>query len=338
MDEKTKETEQENPVDTGAETSAEVEVAGKVAEPSAEVMPAKADFGATSGIPEGGAPMKNNKRLINALIRVGCALIVAAILITVTKLSIFDLIKRPAETDAAQNEEMGSFVKQDVTLLLGDLSDQGLSKNYMLAVSYDKIIVVHFTNRYLANATAIENDTLKFINGEITTYDKYVTVEGTIEKQSEDLSGKLYEWFDANRSWMQEKGVIYETNDAAIYLSDAVLTVDAVNSMSETLVWILTVLAALLLLYIIVELVLMACGVYLKEPKKKKAMSGTAEADHDEREDSGNDVQETAENSEETDEKLCEDADECIKDDEKPENNGSSEETSEEKTEIQEDK
>lgn len=333
MDEKTKETEQENPLDTGVETSAE-----EVTETSAEEQPEEVDVSSVQVEPEGGAPVKKNKRLRNALIRVGCALIAAAILLAVTKFSILDLKKGATKTDSAQKEEIGSFVKQDVYLLLGDLSDQGLSGNYMMAAIVDKIVVVHFTDRYLASATEIKNDTLKFIDGDITTIDKYVTVEGTVEKQSEDLSGKAYEWFAANKSWMQEKGVVSETDDAATYLSDVVLTVDTVNSMSDTLVYALTILAGLLILYIIVELVLMACGVYLKEPKKKKALAGAVAEEPGENEESDDDTQESAEAADETDEKVCEDGAECIKDEEKPENNGGSETASEEKTETQEDK
>ena len=343
MDENKKEKELQNSADSGAEAPAETEAsaeevteasAEETAETSAQELAEASETSAVQAEPEGGAPDKKNKRLRNALIRVGCALIAAAILLAVSKFSILDLKKGATKTDSAQNEEMGSFVKQDVTLLLGDLSDQGLSGNYMLAVSYDKIIVVHLTNRYIDNATAIKNDTLKFIDGEITTIDKYVTVEGTVEKQSEDLSGKAYAWFDANKSWMEEKGVISKDSDPATYLSDAVINVDTVNSMSETLVLILTGLAALLILYIIVELVLMACGVYLKEPKKKKALVGAVAEESDDKEAAGEDAQESAEKA---DEEVCENAEECIKGEEKPENNGSSEE-SEKKTETQEDK
>ncbi|MFB0921173.1 MAG: hypothetical protein QMB62_09870 [Oscillospiraceae bacterium] len=333
MDEKTKETEQESSVNQVSEASAETEVE-KEPEVPVEELSAAAEP-AAEGEPEGGAPVKKNKRLRNALIRVGCALIAAAVLLAATKLSIFELRKGPTKTDAAQHEEMGSFVKQDVYLLLGDLKDQGLSDNYMLAAIVDKIVVVHFTNRYLDSAAEIKNDTLKYIDGEITTIDKYVTVEGTVTKQSEELSKKLYDWFDANKSWMQEKGVIAESSDAATYLSDAVLTVDTVNSMSETLIYVLTGISALLLLYIIVELVLMAAGFYLKEPKKKKEKAGAVAKEANDEEAVGENTQEPADKTEEV---VCEDDVECIKDEEKPEDNGSPEAASKEKTETQEDK
>ncbi|PKM74376.1 MAG: hypothetical protein CVU91_00480 [Firmicutes bacterium HGW-Firmicutes-16] len=334
MDEKTKKTEQENPVDTGNDTSAE-----KMTEISAPEQPIAADVSTAYGEPEGEAPAKqSNKRLVNALIRAGAALIAAALLLAMTKLSVFTLVKGPMETATAHHEEMGSFVKQDIAMILGDLSDQGLPKNYMVAGIYDKLVLVHFTDRYLESAEAVEKDTLLIFEGQLTALDKYLTVEGTIETQSEDLSGKLYEWFDANKAWMQEKGVIYETNDAATYLSDAVLTVDTVNSMSETLVYVLTGLAALCLSYILVELVLMATGFYLLDPKKKKEALAEGGVEFNESKESEYDANVIAETSDNTEEKISEVSEECIKEEQKPEDNGSSEEPSEEKTETQEDK
>ena len=130
MDENKKEKELQNSADAGAEAPTETEAsAEEAAKNSTEELAEAAETSTVQAEPEGGAPDKKNKRLRNALIRVGCALIAAAILLAVSKFSILDLKKGATKTDSAQNEEMGSFVKQDVTLLLGGLSDQGLSGN-----------------------------------------------------------------------------------------------------------------------------------------------------------------------------------------------------------------
>ena len=285
MDEKEKNKEQENTLDKPEETS---EIRENYEFEEAEAKSSETENGAEAGnyeedavdipeiaFPENEAPIKKrNKRLINAIIRAGSALIVAALLLTVTKLSILTLKKGPAETEQAHHEAMGSFVKQDIPLILGDLSDQGLSKNYVLAPLTDKIVLIHFTDRYLASVDAVKADTLKLVDHSLSAVDKYVTVEGTVTKQSEQLSGKVYEWYAANKSWMVQKGVVPDTGEDSTYISDVVLTVDTVNSMSETLVYVLSGIAALLLLYMIIELILMASGVYLKEPKKKFAAEG----------------------------------------------------------------
>lgn len=337
MDEKKKETEQEKLSDTvisaGSDNAAE-----KIAEAPAEEQPEAADTSAASVETGGGAPVKKIRSLRNALIRAGCALIAAALLLAVTRLSIFDILKGPLETNAAQHEEMGSFVKQQVYLLLGDLSDQGLSGNYMLAAVVDKIVVVHFTDRYLDSAGEIKNDTLKFIDGDISTIDKYVTVEGTIEEQSEDLSGKLYEWFDANKSWMEEKGVIAQSSDAATYLSDAVLEVDSVNSMNKTLVYVLTGISALCLIYMIIELVLMAAGFYLPDRKSKKNGAVQGDDESDEKSGSEDNAAEAFGTEDDADEKTPLDGAECINTEEKPEDNDGTGAASGENTETQEDK
>ena len=122
----------------------------------------------------------------------------------------------------------------------------------------------------LLHAAEIEAETYRFINGEISSFDKYVVVEGTTATLSEEMSTKMYDWFALNKDWMVQAGVITDTQDSADYLSDTVLEVDVVNSMSETLVFVLAALAAACVLYIIVELVLMATGFYLDGAKKKK--------------------------------------------------------------------
>ncbi|MEG1166366.1 MAG: hypothetical protein RSD68_08130, partial [Oscillospiraceae bacterium] len=106
-----------------------------------------------------------------------------------------------------------------------------------------------------------------YVNGKLQMLDKYVVVQGEAASLDEKTSGLMYEWFELNRAQLVATGVIADTNDAALYLSDMVLEVDTINGMSQTLVLILTGLAALLLLYVIFEFVLMAIGHYLIKPE-----------------------------------------------------------------------
>ena len=228
------------------------------------------------------APKKTNKKQRNALLRAGAALVAAIILVAVSKFSIISLIKGPTEADAIQDEAVGAFVKRDIYAVMGFYADQtdGISGKYAIVPMGQKFVSVHFTKRYLDSADTIESDTNKYINGDITKLDKYIVVEGTVETVSDALSAKMYTWFTNNKDTLVNKGVISGTSDNADYISDSVLTVDAVNSMSETLVLVLTGLAALFLIYMIVELVLVLLGFYKEKPAKEKpAKEKTEEAD-----------------------------------------------------------
>lgn len=275
-------------------------------------------------------PTEKNKRLRNAAIRAGAAFLVAIILLAGTKFAVIDLIKGAKESEAVQDEELGSFVKTKIPLIVGffdeekDASDAGTSTSvtptdaetkkgeYAIVLMGTKFVTVHFTNRYLESSHAVETQTLNYINGSVVTLDSYVQVEGTTETISEDLSAKMYDW-------MIQSGFIPDSEDYATYLSDVILEVDTVNGMSEILVYVLTGIAAVCLLYIIVELILMATGVYLNEPKKKKADEENQDSENDE-------------------EKNLEDGAESIKSEENSENNGCSETEVTEKSDVQEDK
>ena len=238
-----------------------------------------------------------NIRLRNALLRAGAALLAAVILLAVTGRSLIDLKKGATASSAIQDEELGAFVKCEVFAFLGfydagaAASDEASAATasastgeYALVPMSDKFVTVHFSKRYLQSAAEIEAETYRFINGEISSFDKYMVVEGTTATLSEEMSTKMYEWFALNKDWMVQAGVISDTEDDADYLSDTVLEVDVVNSMSETLVFALAGLAAACVLYIIVELVLMATGFYLNGSKKKKDEEDGAEDDSEEKE------------------------------------------------------
>ena len=268
MDEKEKELLEEEKSETSAE---------ELNEQAADDAAAVAQLG------DEPAQKVKNTRLRKALLRAGAALLAALILLAVTGRSLIDLKKGATATNAIQDEELGSFVKCQVFAFLGfydagaDASGEASAETagastgeYALVPMSDKFVTVHFSKRYLQSATEIEKETYRFINGEISSFDKYVVVEGTTATLSEEMSTKMYDWFALNKDWMVQAGVITDTQDSADYLSDTVLEVDVVNSMSETLVFVLAALAAACVLYIIVELVLMATGFYLDGAKKKK--------------------------------------------------------------------
>lgn len=227
-----------------------------------------------NNVPE--AAEKKKGKLKAAMIRAGAAFLVALLLLGVTQLAFIDMLRGATENEAVQDAELGSFIKRNIFAILGFYPDDGsedtATSTYAVVPMSGKLVTVHFTKRYMESAESVQKATYDYINGNIALLDSYFVVEGTTQTLSEERSTQLYDWFASNKDWMVEAGVITDTDDNAAYLSDVVLKVDAVKGMNETLVLIFTGLAAALLLYFLVELVLMATGVYLQKAGAEKEM------------------------------------------------------------------
>ena len=358
MDEKEKEVlKEELGENTAVEATAQV---AEETEEKAEILEETSNeevSEAVAAVPEA------KKKMQKALIRVGAAFLAALVLLAVTKLSIVDLIKGAKDSDAVQDEEIGTFVQRDIFAVLGffdakadadtDAAETDTttgsesltpaisnSGEYALVPMGGKFVTVHFTKRYLDSAYAIEAQTYNYINGKVSALDGYTKVEGTTKTISEDLSTQMYDWFALNKDWMVQAGVISDSDDNATYLSDVILEVDTVNGQNEYVVAALTGLAAALALYIIVELILMATGFYLDGPKKKKAKSESVEDNTDKEEDSADedDASDVEEASKTEDAQISEAITEDERTEEKSDNREASEAEAAEKSEIQEEK
>lgn len=216
-----------------------------------------------------------DSRLKKALIRSLAAFVAALLLLGVTRLSIVSLVKGPTEITDLHNAQQGDFVKFDVPVIMGfyDENDaSGEKGSYAVLPMEGKFVTLRLSPRYLESAETVKGQFQDLLNGQSMDLDQYFTVEGTVKTLSEPLHDQLYRWFDGQKDWMQAIGFLPEVMDSAAYLSDVVLEVDSVNGMNEGLVLAFTGLAALLLLYLLVELVLMATGFYLRQPKIKTAL------------------------------------------------------------------
>lgn len=215
-----------------------------------------------------------NKRLKSAIIRMAAALVAAAIMLAITGFAPITLLKGPEETEAIQSNELGDFVCRDIYVILGfyandkNKSDETTGR-YAAVPMNGKLVSVYFTERYLKSAGAVCDNTYDFVNGKAEKLDKYVVVEGTVEKIGEDASALMYDWFGTNKDQLVEIKMIADTDDYSDYLSDYLLVVDTVKSHSETYVYVTGIIAAMLLLYAIVEIVLMSIGFYLPKPEKE---------------------------------------------------------------------
>lgn len=206
-----------------------------------------------------------------ALIRCAASLILAAVLLLVSGFSIVDLAGGPVEYQAFEEAEPGSFVKCEISAIIGLY---GENEELALVPGGRQYVTVRFTGRYDESVRAVVEETEGFLAGNIYPLDKYVVVQGTVETLDEEQSALLKEWLELNREALISKGVASETIDMENYVSDKVLLVDTVNGKSQTLVFILTGAAALLVLYIIAEFIMMALGLYKNKKEKPEESLG----------------------------------------------------------------
>ena len=226
--------------------------------------------------------MMNKKTF--AWIRAAAALVLALVFLAVTGFAFVDILAGPASIADGAVVEEGAYLKADVMFVMDIV---GVEKNAVgKEVAYYAVSPVgssFMMIRYpLADSLAVqglEEDTRKFLAGESLDMAFRVIVTGVAEPADDTVSGMLAEWFGENVDWMVAAGVIPQLEDYSAYISPYVLRAGTVGSVSYGAALALTVLAALLVVYAIVEAVLVFGGVYNKKPRKKHKKEAPAKVE-----------------------------------------------------------
>ena len=205
--------------------------------------------------------------LRRALVRCGVALLIAVALLAATRFAVFAIVKGPTESSSLESAQEGAFVKRDIYAVVGYAADEksgsAVVGEYAVVPMDGKFVTVHMTKRYLTAADTVLAETKSYLEGSTTTLDRFFVVDGAVSKLTDAQKKSLSDWYTANKDYLVQTHVIDETADEATYLSDTLLEVDQIDGMSQILVIVLSALAGLCLCYVIVELILMACGYYL---------------------------------------------------------------------------
>lgn len=109
--------------------------------------------------------------------------------------------------------------------------------------------------------------------------DFHMIVTGVVEPAGNTVQGMLAEWFAENVDWMTAAGVIPQQEDYSAYLSAYTIQAGTVGSMRYAPALVLTILAALFVVYALVEMGRILCGAYDKKSKKTKKMAATAKVE-----------------------------------------------------------
>lgn len=226
--------------------------------------------------------MTNKKTF--AWIRAAAALVLALVFLAVTGFAFVDILAGPASIADGAVVEEGAYLKADVMFVMDIV---GVEKNaagkevayYAVSPVGSSFMMIRYPLADSLAVQGLEEDTRKFLAGESLDMAFRVIVTGVAEPADDTVSGMLAEWFGENVDWMVAAGVIPQLEDYSAYISPYVLRAGTVGSVSYGAALALTVLAALLVVYTIVEAVLVFGGVYNKKPRKKHKKEAPAKVE-----------------------------------------------------------
>ncbi len=221
------------------------------------------------------------KRSTLAVYRAVAALFAAVILLSVSGFGFVDMMKGPSDMAEEGGPANPSYVEAQLVFIMDIV---GVEKNaagrevayYAVSPVGDTFVLFHYPAGDMENARRLEEATEAFLMGESPIMEIYMTVTGSMTNINEAEGALLLEWFERNADWMINGGMIAQTEDYSSYLNTSVVRVGQVGGLSRTAVLVLSVLAALLVAYAIVEVVLVVAGACKPAAGNKKETEAPA--------------------------------------------------------------
>lgn len=244
-----------------AETSAAEAPAGEA--DAAEVPGGEAD---AAEVPAPAEKKPMSVRARHALRRGVAGLLAAIVLLAASGFGVFRIARGAQEISGTFDADPGTFVQHDIVFILNTFSDpNGGSAQYGVVPIGGKLVAFRFPARWNASVKTIADATTSVLSGQSYSVDSFIRVTGTVKTMPEAVSSALYDWYTENHAYLQQIGAIGDSEDAADYLPDAIVRVDAVGSIPQGWVEGLTVAAVACLIYAIVVLIRILCGKYEQE-------------------------------------------------------------------------
>lgn len=211
---------------------------------------------------------KGNKKLVFAAIRAAIALVIALALVIVSGFAFVYQLGGAAEvTDGAQLDG-NSYVSADIKWVMdvvGTETSRASGKvlyYYVVAPVGNRFTLLRVDAGQLENVQALKAETTALLVGESKAMTIHMPVRGMVAQAEQGAYSLLNSWFNDNIEWMTIAGVVGEEPSAADYLVDECILVDQVGAFGEGLSAVLSIAAALFVLYALVECALMAAGHY----------------------------------------------------------------------------
>lgn len=218
----------------------------------------------------------NNGRRM-AVVRIAVALVVAFAVVWASGYAFVYQLGGAAEVTGGEQLEGNSYVSADIKWVM-DIVGEEKSTSSGEAVYYYAVVpvgnrftLVRFGADQLESVQRLKTETREMLTGERKTMSAHMPVRGMVEQAEQGAYSLLSEWFNTNVEWMTLSGVVAADPSAADYLVDECILVDQVGKVSMVWAGVLSVVAAVLVLYALTELALLATG-YYKESRAAARM------------------------------------------------------------------
>lgn len=202
-----------------------------------------------------------------AFLRAALAVVLAAAVVAVSGFAFVYQCKGPTAVQDGAQLAGERYVSADVKWIMDVCGEEVSSEGktlyyYAVAPVGNRFVLLRFGADMLDDLTALEKSTMDYLTGTSMAMDIHLPVRGMAEKAQPGAYSLLSEWFNANIEWMNLAGVVGENPSASEYLANELILVDQVGAMHYLASLGLSVLAALLVLYAVAELLLVASGFY----------------------------------------------------------------------------
>jgi hypothetical protein len=218
--------------------------------------------------------MKNKK--VFALIRAAAAVILAVVQLACTGFAFVYMLDGVQEVSQGSELVSGDYVQADLTYIMDVVGVERTESGkevayYAVAPVGDQFAIVRFPADEFEDMTALEADTMDFLEGISSRMNFHMVVKGSTAELSDTVSELLSQWFEDNASWMSQSGVIAAVENYSDYLCPVMIQANRIGSMSYTAALWLSIGALALVIYAMVEIICLTTGVYnVKLEKKNK--------------------------------------------------------------------
>ncbi len=210
-----------------------------------------------------------------AIVRAVAAVVAAFALLAGSGFGFIPLLRGPETVEEGAELQSGGFVKADVPFVMDifgvERRDSGKAVAYYAAVPIgNTFVAVRFPASEYENALAMEEATTDCLRGDRAPMEIHLSVTGTTAVTDPAVAELLEKWFENNAQWMSSIGLITQVEDYSVYLGNITIESGRVGRLSFGACLAMTIAAAVLLVYAVLEFVLVGAGVYNKKRVNKE--------------------------------------------------------------------
>lgn len=215
------------------------------------------------------------RKTVFALARIGAALLAAVILLACTGWAFVELISAPQTVTQGAELSDGAYVTADLRFVMDicgverDVRSGEPVAYLAIAPVGDQFVIVRFPAKDYDAYAALEAETQGYLRGTQRSLSYHMSATGTAKTMDEDTAQLLADWFNENAEWMSRSGLIAAVENYSTYLCVYQIDTGAVGSVSTGTAVTLSLIAAALIAYAVVEAFVLAVRVSRPKPEKK---------------------------------------------------------------------